>query len=310
MKKKIISLITIVFFILVAYLLYNRISIIDFNEVKEGFSRIQSNVIVGSGILVIINYFILANYDYMGLRFLGQTHMKYPKVLLSAFICYAFTLNIGALVGGLGFRYRIYSGWYVPRHQIPIVILISTMSNWSGYILLLGILFLTQSDTIQKVLPIPHWLSLMLGITALLLIVAYLVLCKRRFQGKIKKVELAFPNLSIALMQLFLSCLQWLSLSVIIYAFFVGLGAQIEYELVLFTLLIGSVAGVVTHIPAGLGVLETIFFNLETGVRDADILVALLCFRAMYYFIPLLIALPSYFALEIYQKKKFIQQTG
>ena len=275
------------------------------NEIKEGFNRISGQTVFMTMLLVIVNYLILGSYDFISTRIIGEKTLKYPRILLSAFICYAVTLNIGAFVGGMGFRYRIYSGWKIPKKKIPLIILFSTLSNWVGYTLLAGILFLTQFENIQKLLGLPQWLTTVLGIVSLSIVITYFILCKNQYETKVKNIHFAFPSLSVAFLQLALSCIQWSILSLIIYVFLNGLGADAGFGQVMFAFLVSSIAGVLTHIPSGIGVLESIFLRMDPEVADSTILVALICYRVIYYLIPLMLAIPAYFYVEFYQKKKF-----
>jgi uncharacterized membrane protein YbhN (UPF0104 family) len=65
------------------------------------------------------------------------------------------------------------------------------------------------------------------------------------------------------------------------------------------------VAGVVTHIPAGLGVLEAVFLSLLGGAHPVnELLAALLAYRAVYYLGPLVIAGVAYLALELAARRR------
>ena len=56
-------------------------------------------------------------------------------------------------------------------------------------------------------------------------------------------------------------------------------------------LLVAAVAGVIAHVPAGLGVLEAVFIALLSHrVPQAELLAALLAYRALYYLVPLALA--------------------
>ena len=65
------------------------------------------------------------------------------------------------------------------------------------------------------------------------------------------------------------------------------------------SLLLAAIAGVLTHVPAGLGVLEAVFIaTVGMQVRQAELLAALLAYRAVYYLVPLLWAVPGYVSME------------
>lgn len=306
MKKKSIQFLFFVFVIFVVYLLYERLKVINFQEVKNGLEELSLEKIYISLFLVAINYIILGTYDYLAIRTQKiNPPLRYKRTLLSAFVCYAFTLNLGALVGGLGFRYRIYSGWGIHSKDIPRIILFSVLANWSGYLLLLGFLILTQLENLKRAFQFPVVGGITIGVVSLVTVLSYLYLCYRGgIKFKFKNTIMTLPRFPVALLQLLLSSVQWALLGSIINIFLEGLGIDLSYSQVLFTLLLSGIAGVITHIPAGLGVTETVFLALIQDVDPSSIIVALVCFRAVYYFVPLFVALPSYILVEIYQKKK------
>ena len=69
-------------------------------------------------------------------------------------------------------------------------------------------------------------------------------------------------------------------------------------------LLLAAVAGVITHVPAGLGVLEAVFIALLSHkMPQAAILAALVAYRVIYYLAPLSIATMVYLVMEARAKK-------
>lgn len=303
MKNKFLAVLTVIFFIVVAYLFYDRISSINFEDVKKGFSFIGSTVVLTSLILVTINYLILTSYDYFAFKNYGPSFMNYPKVLVSAFVSYAFTLNIGSFIGGLGFRYRIYPRWHVPIKKIPYIIISAIISNWSGYVLLLSGMFLFRPPSAERIFFLPGWAMSLIGCMGILLIMVHLYLSFKRTRIKFGKLDFEFPRLSFTLIQLILSTIQWGILGLIIYLFMNELGIGMNYSEVMLTVLLASIAGVITHIPANMGVTETLFLRLGPESESSNILVALICYRTVYYLLPLLIAVPTYFLLELRQRK-------
>jgi len=83
------------------------------------------------------------------------------------------------------------------------------------------------------------------------------------------------------------------------------LGQKIAYADVLTVLLIGAIAGVVAHVPAGLGVFEFVFVALLSHlVSEGQLIGALLVYRAIYYIVPLAIAAVVYLFMELHARKK------
>ena len=96
--------------------------------------------------------------------------------------------------------------------------------------------------------------------------------------------------------QLLLSCANWSVMGALLFILFQG---QLAYLTVLAVLLVAAVAGVVTHVPAGLGVLEAVFIALLSHqLPPPALLAALLTYRAVYYIAPLGLATVLYLLQE------------
>ena len=98
------------------------------------------------------------------------------------------------------------------------------------------------------------------------------------------------------------SSANWMAMGAIIWLL---IGEDVNYFFVLGVLLVSSIAGVIVHIPAGIGVLEAVFIALLAGehVSHGTIIAALLAYRMIYYFLPLALATICYLVLESRAKK-------
>ena len=74
---------------------------------------------------------------------------------------------------------------------------------------------------------------------------------------------------------------------------------RIEFPTVVSVLLLAAIAGVIAHVPAGLGVLEAVFVALLAHrMPQPAILAALVAYRFVYYLGPLVIAGVVYLVTE------------
>ncbi len=118
----------------------------------------------------------------------------------------------------------------------------------------------------------------------------------RRRHLTIKGQRLVLPSWRFALLQMALSVANWMVMGAIIWLL---MAQQVDYFLVLGVLLVSSIAGVIVHIPAGIGVLEAVLSpcfppsRLAAGdyCRPAGLARAVLL-------LPLLIATVGYLLLE------------
>src|SRR6059036_1001271 len=90
---------------------------------------------------------------------------------------------------------------------------------------------------------------------------AYLLLCAlaRRRSWTIRGYTLTLPSLRLALLQLLMSSVNWSLMAGVIFTL---LERKVAFPTVLGVLLAAALAGVITHVPAGLGVLEAVFVAL------------------------------------------------
>jgi uncharacterized protein (TIRG00374 family) len=118
----------------------------------------------------------------------------------------------------------------------------------------------------------------------------------------IKGQKLVLPSWRFAAIQLVISGANWMVMGVILWLL---IGEDVNYFFVLGVLLVSSIAGVIVHIPAGIGVLEAVFIALLAGehVSQGTIIAALLAYRMLYYFLPLALATICYLLLESRAKK-------
>jgi glycosyltransferase 2 family protein len=184
------------------------------------------------------------------------------------------------------------------------IVSMSMLTNWLGYKLLAGLLFLIH----PLALP-PNWHMgnhglQWVGAVLVAISASYLIACWRmgdrtwNWRGH----ELYLPPWRMAVLQMAISCLNWCLMAGVIY---VLLGRSIVYSDVLTVLLIGAIAGVFAHVPAGLGVFEFVYVALLSHlVPESRLLGALLGYRAIYYIAPLVVGSLMYLAMELRAKRR------
>ncbi len=291
------------FFALVAYLLVSQARAVDWSEVLATLRRRPIQSLLYAAAFAAASYALYSCFDLLGRHYTGHT-LSTRQVITVNFISYAFNLNMGALVGGVAFRYRLYSRLRLDTAVITQVLFLSMLTNWLGYLLLAGLVFWLHP------LPLPpDWkldtLALqVLGMILVAIAAAYLLLCglARQRSWTVRGHQLKLPSLRLALLQLALSSTNWLMMAG---AVFMLLEQKIAFPEVLGVLLVAAIAGVITHVPAGLGVLEAVFVALLSHqLPKSELLAALLMYRAIYYLAPLMIAVLTYLVVEANAKKR------
>lgn len=296
-------ILTLVFFAVVGYLLFIQARAIDWAEVFVTLRRRPVGELLLAGMTAAASYFLYSCFDLLGRHVTGHS-LGTRQVMTINFVSYAFNLNMGALVGGVAFRYRLYTRYGLDTGVITRVVVMSMLTNWLGYLLLGGLVFWLAPISLP-----PDWklgtLGLrVLGLMLLTAVIAYLLLCafSRRRIWTVRSHEVMLPSLRLSVLQLLMSSANWLLIACTV---FILLQQKTDFPTVLSVLLVGAIAGVITHVPAGLGVLEVVFVALLSHqIHRSDLLAALLAYRAIYYLAPLIVATLTYLVIEARMKKR------
>jgi uncharacterized membrane protein YbhN (UPF0104 family) len=293
---------TLAFFLVVGTLAYRYARTVDWHQVWAALTGTPRHVLLAAVALAAASHALYSCFDLIGRHYTGH-RVPVPRTMLVTFISYAFNLNMGTLVGGVAFRYRMYSRLGLDNTTITKVVTLSMLTNWLGYLLLAGLLF----AVVPLSLP-PAWKPgneglQWMGLLIMAAAAVYLGMCatatERSFS--VRGHELMLPPPRMAALQMVVSCANWAIMGALIYTLLQG---KVAYTRVLTVLLVAAVAGVLTHVPAGLGVLEAVFIALLSHeVPETQLLAALLGYRALYYIAPLLLALVLYVYFEVRARK-------
>lgn len=283
---------SLLFLLLVAALMVKLAQRIDWVGAAGSLRALPWPDLALAAALAAASHALYGTYDLIGRQVTGH-RLPVRSVLAVGFISYAFNLNLGSLVGGVALRYRLYAQRGLPVDVITQVLALSVLSNWLGYLAVAGALLVVAGPWLPPdVLVLPTYALRMLGLLLLAAVAGYGLLCLRprstqpgqRRRGWRRPLP-NLPSGRLALLQLAVSVTNWLLIGATV---FVLLQQRIEYPSVLAVLLMAAVAGVVTHIPAGLGVLEAVFLLcLAHRLPASELMGALLAYRVLYYLIPL-----------------------
>ncbi len=287
----------LLFFSAVAWLLVHEAGSIDWPAVLTAAGAYSRPRLLAAAGLAVASLALYSCFDLLGRRYTGHRLGAAP-VLGVTFISYVFNLNLGSLVGALALRFRLYSRLGLSIGTITRVLSLSMLTNWLGYALLAGLVFMLAPPALAS-----HWSSGAWGwpfLGGLLLAAgtAYLLLCtfSRQRCFNLRGHGLLLPGPALALVQALMGMGNWLLMGGIL---FVLLPGEVPYATVVGVLLVGAAAGAMAHIPAGLGVLEAVFVTLLAGYASkTEVLAALVVYRMVYYLVPLALAALAYVAAE------------
>ena len=286
----------------VVFMLVHEARAIDWREVFATMRDYPLGVVALAAALAWTSHLIYSTFDLVGRHY---TDHPLPKgsVMAITFVSYAFNLNLGTVVGALAMRVRLYTRLGLEASVIARVVGLSMLTNWLGYCLLAGLAFMFWPVPMPADWHIGTLALRLLGGVLVLASLGYLMLCavSKRREFSVRGHEIALPDLRVACVQLAISCANWAVMGATMYVLLQG---QVAYPVALGVLLIGAISGLMSRVPAGLGVLEAVFIALlSPPLSSTTLIAAVLTYRAVYYWAPLAVATVVYLAMEANAKK-------
>jgi uncharacterized membrane protein YbhN (UPF0104 family) len=293
----------VLLFGVVTWLLYRQGVKMDWHAVRTALVGYRGGTLACVVALMLGSFALYAGYELLARRHIGHA-LTVGRTVFIALTSYAFNLNIGTLVGGAGFRYRLYARSGLAPGKITRLVAFCITTNWMGYILLAGTLFALGDVPIPEGWRVGAATLRAVGAFLVAVAVAYLGFCafSRRRKLHVARWQFHLPPFWMAVLQFAMSLPNWLALAAMMWLL---LGKQVPFELVLDAMLLSAIAGALAHVPGALGILETVFIAvLGDRVELHELAAALLVYRVVYYFIPLLLALVAYGWFEWRERRR------
>ena len=315
MKERLLAaagpLLGLALFGLALAILRHELDTYHYHDVLQHLRSIPRGSVALSFGLTAAGYLSLTGYDALAFRWINHP-LGYPRIALASFVAYVFSHNVGlSFFGGSAVRYRMLTSWGVVPNELARVVSFNVITFWLGFLFLSGIVLSAVPVHFPR-----EWNALIvtsrpLGIAligALALYVAQSAWPHRTL--RVRGFEIPLPGVGTTSAQIALSSIDWALAAAV---FFVLLPAApgLSFVHLLGAFLLAQVAGVVSHVPAGLGVFETLMVVMLSPWLPGDaVLGSALAYRLIYYLLPLGVALVLFAAFELHERREALQRAG
>jgi len=296
---------SVILFTAAVWLLHGELKTYHLVDILKAIESIPAGRMWMAIGLTILSYAIMTGYDALALSYIRH-RLAYSKIGLASFIGYAFSNNIGlSMIAGASVRYRLYSAWGLSTLQITQVVVFCTLTLWLGFLTLGGAVFLIEPLTLPAAIPLPLASLRAIGIVMLAVVLANgIVTAAKKTPIKIREFEIQLPSIGLFVSQLIVAVLDWMLASLVLFVLLAP-GTAISYPEFMAVYLLAQLVGLVSQVPGGLGVFETVIVLMLSARLPANqIFGALLGYRALYYWLPLCTAALLLGLQEILRKRE------
>lgn len=262
-------------------------------------------------LLTFVAYSVLPGYDAIALSYVEHP-LPIRRIAFGSFIAYALSHSLGfPLLSGGPVRYRFWSAWGLSTSEIAQALSFAGATFIIGMIAVAGVVFLLEPASTIQLLRLPFASLKPLGVLCLLLVAGYLGLSATRYQTfHLFEWEFPVPSTRLALAQLLVAVVDWTAAGAVLYVLLPS-GYGLAFLPVLGVFLLAQFAGILSHVPAGLGVFEAVVvLLLGPHLPAASIVGALVAYRVFYYLLPLMVALAFLIAFEVQRRRDRVAEVA
>jgi uncharacterized membrane protein YbhN (UPF0104 family) len=293
---------------LAAWVLVERIQEIDFAEVARDLAAVPLPIIVAALFCAAGVYTTVGLYEGIAVRLASGRNLRW-QAFRTAVIANPIGRAIGvAMVSGGALRYRMYAPEGLSLKQIGAVILLVAMPYVFGVGWLIDLSLLLHLNEASRAFQLPFAAVIAFTVLGLAKDIGWLAFVATRTEPITLRGQLIrLPSLRDALVQIAFGLVQISLMTTILYLFMPP-ELNMTWPAFVAVYCIAFVAGQLSNVPAGLGVLEAALFLMLPNVPPGKLVGAVLAYRAVYELIPLGVALVMLLIYETMNKAGVIRR--
>jgi uncharacterized membrane protein YbhN (UPF0104 family) len=293
---------------LAAWVVFQRIENIDFEDVAQHLSSVPLATVITALLCAAGVYVTIGLYEGIAVRLASGRNLRW-QAFRTAVIANPLGRAIGvAMVSGGALRYRMYAPEGLSLKQIGAVILLVAMPYVFGVGWLIDVSLLLHLKEASRAFQLPLAAVAVLGVLGLAKDIGWLAFVATRTQPLVLRGHsIHLPSLRDALVQIAFGLAQISLMTTILYLFMPP-ELNMTWPAFVAVYCIAFVAGQMSNVPAGLGVLEAALFLMLPHVPPGKLVGSVLAYRAVYELVPLGVALVALLIYETTNKAGVVRR--
>lgn len=277
---------------IVVWMVRGSLLAIDWHGVARAWSSLPSGRIAASAAGSLVSFCMLAALEVIASRLTAPQRVSARLAAFAGAVSQAFsnTLGFPAVTGGM-VRHRIYATAGLGKGDLARIVALAGFGVAMGFAVVTMLALLSQPTA-------EHGWGRPFGVGILLLLLAFLVWLRRAPRSlRIVRWTLDLPDATSAASQMVIGGIE---MTAAIGALYVLLPVGSAPPFIEFLpIYVGAViAGLISHVPGGLGVFEVIVLAAFPPHARAGVLAAMLCYRLTYSLVPFTLAAAAFVAFE------------
>ena len=307
--NRLLPLIALTLFTAALWVLHDALRQFHYHHILAQLKAIPLSQIFAALGLTVLSYLVMTAYDQLAI-FSIQHPLHAGKVALASFISYAFSNTIGlSLLTSGSIRYRLYSAWGLSAEEIARLVAFTTLTFWLGIVTVAGIVFVAEPMAMPVLARFAIESDRPVGLVFVVMVIIYLLLVSlRKRPFRCQNMEFTLPSLRLTGAQLLVGSIDWILAGCVLFVLLPE-QAGLSFFQFLGIYLLAQVVALISHVPGGLGVFESMVLLSAPQIPADALLGSMLIYRGIYYLLPLALAALLLGGNELFANKSLIKKT-
>jgi len=290
-KTRLGVVVSIVLACFAAWVLWRTFQRISFADVVAHMRQVPASTLTLAALCSAGAFTTLALYEVTVVRYVKHCIGR-AKPMVTAFIAFPLGHAVGqAMLSGGALRYRMYTPAGFSATEVGATALLANLPYALAFGLSFDLALVLAAETLEPVFRISSTWLFALGCIGLCKDAGYaLTIMLRRRPIKLGGWAVNLPTPALTALQLLVGIVDVGLVSMVLFLLLPD-SAGLGYLPFLAVYLASVLAGVLSHVPAGLGVIESVMLLLLPDVPPEQLLAAVLMYRVFYEIVPVLLAL-------------------
>ena len=282
-----------------AYVLFRTFERISVADILASMRAVPVHALLVASACAAGAFCALAAYEVVVVRYVKHCIGR-AKPVITALIAFPLGHAVGqAMLSGGALRYRMYTPKGFTAMEVGATVLLCNLPYALGFSLLFDLALVFAADHLEPLFRISSRWLVLIGCIGLAKDAGYLAfIWWRKAPIRLGGWAVNMPTPRLTMLQLIVGLVDIGLVSSVLYLLLPE-SARIPYLPFLAVYLASVFAGVLSHVPAGLGVLESMLLLLLPQVPPAQLLASVLLYRVIYEIAPLLMALVLWAGYEL-----------